>query len=71
MNEKYSIGDFGEAIFIAKKGWKAPTICHGKITAIEPKVVEFTDNDDNVYIIPKSKFTFEKKEFKIKINVLH
>jgi hypothetical protein len=64
MNEKYELNDFGMATFIAKKGWKAPTICFGRITGIEPKVIEFTDNDDNIYIIPKSRFSFEKKIFK-------
>ena len=65
MNEKYEVGDFGEATFICKKNWKFPTTCHGRIMAIETKVILFIDNDDNEYIIPKSRFSFEKKEFKI------
>jgi hypothetical protein len=65
MDDKYSVNDWGEACFIAKKGWKAPTTCYGTITAIESKVVEFTDNDGNEYIIPKSRFSFVKKEFKV------
>jgi hypothetical protein len=65
MDEKYEIGSFGEARFIAKKGWKAPTVCHGKITDVDAKCVEFTDNDNNIYIIPKSRFSFVKKEFKV------
>lgn len=65
MNEKYEVGDFGEAVFIAKKGWKAPTTCYGRIMAIEQKVILFIDNDNNEYIIPKNKFTFEKRDFQI------
>lgn len=64
--DEFKLNDFGEAVFIAKKGWKYPTVCHGIITGIEPKVIEFTDNDGNEYIIPRSKFHFEKKEFAIK-----
>lgn len=60
---KYSIGDFGRAVFIAKKGWKAPTDCYGRITDMDVKCVEFTDNDENRYIIPKIRFTFEICEF--------
>jgi hypothetical protein len=63
VEEKYAIGDWGESTFIAKKGWKAPTVCHGTITGIEPKVISFEDNDGNEYIIPRSKFQFTKKEF--------
>ncbi len=62
----YEIGDFGEAVFIAKKGWKAPTTCHGRIIDMDMRNVLFVDNDSNEYIIPKSKFKFEKKEFRIK-----
>lgn len=65
METKYEVGDFGEATFICKKGWKAPTICYGRIMAIEKNIVQFFDNDDNEYLIPKNKFKFEKKDFKI------
>jgi hypothetical protein len=68
MDEKYEIGWFGEATFIAKTGWKHPTTCHGTITAMDKCCIEFTDNDDNVYIIRKSKFQFQKQEFKILTN---
>jgi len=60
----YEKGDFGKATFIAKKGWTAPTICYGRVIDFDSKCVEFVDNDDNEYIIPRSKFEFEKKEFK-------
>ncbi|NBO24670.1 MAG: hypothetical protein EBU93_05505, partial [Chlamydiae bacterium] len=30
MND-YKIGDFGEATFIAKKGWKAETVCYAEL----------------------------------------
>ena len=63
MND-YAIGQFGKATFICKKGWKAETICYGRITAIESKIVEFTDNDENEYLIPRNKFKFEPEEFK-------
>jgi hypothetical protein len=66
MEEKYQVGDFGCAEFVAKKGWKAPTTCYGRIMAIENRIVLFIDNDENEYLIPKSKFKFEKHEFKIK-----
>jgi hypothetical protein len=66
MNENYKIGDFGKATFIAKKNWPHRTICYGRITAIESKVLEFTDNDDNKYIVFKNKFQFETEEFKPK-----
>jgi hypothetical protein len=63
MND-YKVGDWGKAVFICKKGWKAPTECFGIITDIDLKCVAFTDNDGNEYIIPKNRFTFEKKLFK-------
>jgi hypothetical protein len=65
MNE-YKVGDFGEARFIAKRNWKFETVCYGRIITIEKNIIEFQDNDDNIYLIPKSKFKFEKHEFKIK-----
>jgi hypothetical protein len=63
MDEKYEIGQFGEATFIAKTGFKYPIICYGIITGIESKIISFTDNDGNEYLIPKNKFKFEKKVF--------
>jgi hypothetical protein len=66
MNEKYNIGDFGQATFIVKKGWKAPITCHGRIIDQDMRNVLFIDNDGYSFIIPKNKFHFEKKEFKIK-----
>jgi hypothetical protein len=62
--DNYKLGDFGEAKFIAKKNFKFQTICHGTITGIEDKYISFTDNDDNEYIVLKSKFEFKKEEFK-------
>lgn len=62
----YKIGDFGHAIFIAKKGWKYPTDCHGRITDMDSKCVAFTDNDDNEYIIERKNFRFEPEVFKVK-----
>lgn len=62
--DEYKIGEFGQATFIAKKNWKAPTVCYGRITDMDSRCIEFTDNDSNVYIIPKNRFAFEKKIFK-------
>ena len=67
MGERYKIGDFGCATFIAKRGWKAPTTCYGHIIDIDSSYVLFRDNDDNEYIIKKTKFNFEKAEFKVKV----
>lgn len=71
MNEKYEVGDWGEATFVAKKGFKAPTTCHGRVMAIEKNIIQFIDNDDNEYLIPKNRFNFEKKEFKILTKSVH
>ena len=65
MEENYQINDFGKAVFIAKKNWKYPTECYGVITDMDKLCVQFTDNDGNVYIIRKSKFQFQKQEFKV------
>lgn len=62
----YERGDFGKATFIAKKGWLHPTVCYGRIIDFDNKIVEFVDNDDNEYMIPRSKFEFIKEEFKPK-----
>jgi len=69
MND-YKINDFGKATFIAKKGFKYETEYYGIITAIEPKVVEFTDNDGTIYIISKANFKFEVETFINKTNNL-
>lgn len=61
--DDYKVGEFGLAVFIAKRGWKAETTCYGRIMAIEKHYVEFKDNDENIYIIHKNKFKFEKKTF--------
>jgi len=58
-------GEYGKATFIAKKGFHHETICYGRIIDFDSKCVEFVDNDDNEYIIQRSKFKFEPCEFKI------
>lgn len=66
MNEKYNIGEYGEATFIVKKGWKHSITCRGRIIDQDMKNVLFVDNDGFEFIVPKNKFSFKKKPFKIK-----
>jgi hypothetical protein len=64
--ENYKVGDFGKAVFTPKNNITYKTHRYGRITAIESKVLEFTDNDDNKYIVFKNKFQFEPEDFKPK-----
>lgn len=64
MNEKYKIGDFGHARFIwGKKKFPVTMDCWGTVTDQDAHYVEFTDNDNFLYIVSKAKFNFVKEEF--------
>lgn len=64
MNE-YQINSFGHACFvIEKKGKVTPINCYGTIKAIEKKYILFSDNDNFLYLVEKSKFQFTPEEFK-------
>ncbi len=63
MNEKYQIGSFGHARFpVTKKKFKGSIDCYGEIMDIDSKNVLFADNDSIMYLIAKTKFTFEPCE---------
>jgi hypothetical protein len=61
MNDTLEIGQYGEAHFCSKH-----TRIHafGKITDLDLKFVEFTDNDGFPYILKRKGFEFERCEFK-------